>query len=270
MGECLRGSFKLCKLSLLNASCCGVTATLRKVVEKFLSRQWPRPCLHVMGVFKLPFSVCDDLSKVIRNFWWGSEKGKRKTHWISWDKMVMPKRQGGIGFRDMRIFNQALLARQAWRLIQQPHSLCARVLKARYYPQGHILDTVFTGQPSLTWYAIAYGLELLKKGLIWRIGNGDSVRIWRDNWIPRNTALKPFGARARMRVIRVSELLHVHGAWNTSLIRRIFWPVDAEAILKIRTSPRYQPDFLAWNPECNGIFTVRSAYRLGWGKQRSS
>ena len=48
-----------------------------------------------------------------------------------------------MGFKDLRTFNQALLARQAWRLIQFPESLCAQVLRAKYYPDGSILDTVF-------------------------------------------------------------------------------------------------------------------------------
>jgi hypothetical protein len=62
-----------------------------------------------------------------------------------------------MGFRDFRVFNQALLARQAWRLITNPDSLCARVLKAKYYPVGQLQDTVFTGNASTTWQAIQYG-----------------------------------------------------------------------------------------------------------------
>jgi DNA modification methylase len=66
----------------------------------------------------------------------------------------------------MIIFNQALLARQAWRLIQKPNTLCAQLLKAKYYPNGSLIDTVFTGNGSTTWNAIEYGLQLLKKGII--------------------------------------------------------------------------------------------------------
>jgi hypothetical protein len=49
--------------------------------------------------------------------------------------------------------------------------MCARVLRAKYYPQGNLVDTVFTDNPSPTWNAIAYGLKLLKHGLIWRVGD---------------------------------------------------------------------------------------------------
>jgi hypothetical protein len=74
-----------------------------------------------------------------------------------------------MGFRDMKMFNQALLARQAWRLLQNPESLCAQVLRAKYYPNGNLIETVFTGNASSTWQTIEYGLELLKKRVIWRI-----------------------------------------------------------------------------------------------------
>ena len=111
-------------------------------------------------------------------------------HWRGWDYLLQPKSRGGVGFRDLRIFNQALLSRQAWRLITRPNSLCARVLKARYYPNGKLEDTVFSGNASSSWQAISHGLDLLKKGLLWRVGNGKSIRIWRDNWIP---GLSPSG-----------------------------------------------------------------------------
>jgi hypothetical protein len=113
-----------------------------------------------MGVFTLSVSVCEDLTELIRNFWWGAEQGKRKTHWVPWDRMVLPKTHGGIGFRDMRLFNQALHSRQVWRLLQYPESLCVQVLLAKYYPNGNLVDTVFTGRPSSKWQAITYGLQL--------------------------------------------------------------------------------------------------------------
>ena len=104
---------------------------------------------------------------------------------------------GGMGFRDIELFNLALLARQAWRLIEFPDSLCAQVLRAKYYPSGNITDTVFTGNGSSTWLAIEHGLELVKQGYIWRVGNGTNIRIWRDPWIPNGAPLKPITPKLR-------------------------------------------------------------------------
>ena len=136
---------------------------------------------YAMSVFKFSAGLCDDLSQIIRNFWWGDEENRRKVHWMSWDKMTKPKAQGGIGFRDLRLFNQALLAKQAWRLIEYPESVCARVLKAKYYPSGDLIDTAFIQNTSPCWQGIMHGLDLLKRGVIWRINSGTKVKFWRDN-----------------------------------------------------------------------------------------
>ena len=160
-----------------------VSSGNKEILIKAVAQALPT---YVISVFKLPASVCDELTRMIRQYWWGVERGKRKMTWLSWDKMIMPKSKGGMGFRNMCAFNQALLARQAWRLLTKPESMCAQVLKAKYYPYGKLEDTVFTGNASSSWQAISHGLDLLKKGLIWRVGNGRSIRIWRDNWIPRN------------------------------------------------------------------------------------
>jgi hypothetical protein len=107
----------------------------------------------------------------------------------------------------MLIYNQALLAWQAWRLLSSLDSLRAHVLKAQYYQHGELIDTVFTGNPSSTWTTISHGLELLKKGVIWRVGNGRNIRVWRDNWIPRQSYMKLYSSRGRSRIRYVSELI---------------------------------------------------------------
>lgn len=220
--------------------------------------------VYVMGIFKLSESVCEDLNKLIRNFWWGTDGGKRKrkTHWKSWSVLTKPKNCGGMGFRDVKLFNQALLARQAWRLLQFPDSLCARVLKAKYYPNGSLVDTAFGGNTSPSWKGVIYGLELLKQGIVWRIGNGRSVRMWRDPWIPREHTRRPITAKDNSRLKWVSDLIDVNGGWDADKVSRVFWGIDAEAILKISLPSREEEDFLAWNPDRYGQFSVRSAYHL--------
>lgn len=216
--------------------------------------------VYVMGLFKLPDSVCEDLTRISRNFWWGAENRKRKTHWKSWDCLTKPKNQGGLGFRDFKLFNQALLSRQAWRLIDNPDSLCARVLKAKYYPNGSLVDTSFSGCASPCWKAIEFGLALLKEGIIWRVGNGKSIRIWRDPWLPRDFSRRPITRKNNCRLKWVSELFTEQGSWDEAKVRRLFLPIDAETIVKIRIRSREEDDFVACHPDQHGRFSVRSAY----------
>jgi hypothetical protein len=52
------------------------------------------------------------------------------------------------------------------------------------------VDTGSMGDASPTWRAIEHRLDLLKKGIIWRVGPRTKIQIWRDPWIPRPPSLK--------------------------------------------------------------------------------
>ena len=183
--------------------------------------------------------------------------------WIAWEEMILKKCCGGMGFKDLRLFNQAMLARQAWRPIQYSESLCARLLKAKYDPRGCLIDTAFCSNASAPWQAILYGLDLLKQGIIWRVGNGSQIRVWRDPWIPRDQSRRVISRKGSCRIRWVSELLDIDGRdWDVGKLVQIFNPVDVEEILKIKIPGRAVEDLIAWHPEKTGLFTVRSAYNL--------
>ena len=106
--------------------------------------------------------------------------------WVAWEEMTKPKNLGGMGFRDIEMSNLALLARQAWRILQDPDTLSARVLKAVYFPDTLFLDAALGPSPSRVWRAIVDGRDVLQQGLIQRIGTGEETEVWSSNWIPRD------------------------------------------------------------------------------------
>jgi hypothetical protein len=131
---------------------------------------------------------------LLRNFWWGSKQGKRRTCWVALEDMTKPKYAGDLGFRDIEMFNLALLGKQAWRILQKPDSLSARILKAVYFSDGDFLDAEVGASPSRIWRAIIDGKEVLQNGLIRRIGTGLGTNIWSMNWLPRDGTLRPCAA----------------------------------------------------------------------------
>lgn len=116
----------------------------------------------VMSCFRLPVATCETFRQLVADEWWGREDGRRKLHWRSWDWLSAPKALGGMGFRDMVLFNQAMLAKQGWNLLTDPDSLCARVLKGRYFPQGDFWNAAAPRSASYTWRSILFGRDLLK------------------------------------------------------------------------------------------------------------
>ena len=57
---------------------------------------------YTMSCFKIPNSLCEEMTSLMRNLWWGQQKEERKMTWISWDKLCTPKAQGGMGFKQLK------------------------------------------------------------------------------------------------------------------------------------------------------------------------
>lgn len=106
------------------------------------------------------------------------------------------------------------------------------------------------------------GREALTTGLIKRVGDGSSISIWNDKWIPSTATMVPLASPTNTFVSLVSDLIDPSTwSWRRELIRDMFLPSDAQAILNIPLRSGGGDDFLAWANEASGNYTVKSAYR---------
>jgi hypothetical protein len=87
-----------------------------------------------MGCFRLPRGLCEHLHSLIWKFWWGTERGKRKTNWVAWERITQLKYMGVLDFRDIENFNLAMFARQVWCLLIRLDSHYSQILKVVYFP----------------------------------------------------------------------------------------------------------------------------------------
>ena len=98
----------------------------KEILIKVVTQAIP---VYAMSCFQIPDGICSAINSMNSNFWWGQRNNERKMHWKKWGGMCSSKQEGGMGFRNLKLFNQALLAKQCWRLIHQPNTLIGRIFK---------------------------------------------------------------------------------------------------------------------------------------------
>lgn len=74
---------------------------------------------------------------------------------------------GGMGFKDLRLFNIALLRRQIWRLVNNKETLCYRVTSSKYFSDGDPFNPKKIDKPSYAWSSICAAASALGKGFGW-------------------------------------------------------------------------------------------------------
>lgn len=95
----------------------------------------------------------------------------------SWDTLTKTKEDGGLGFRDIECFNDALLGKLSWRILTKPQCLLARILNGKYCNEKPFLEVEAATGCSHGWRGILIGRDLMAEHLGWAIGDGESVRI---------------------------------------------------------------------------------------------
>ncbi|CAL8157237.1 unnamed protein product [Prunus armeniaca] len=152
--------------------------------------------------------------------------------------------------------NRALLAKIGWRM--------------RTRDQGHELKFMKGNTPgvskqdcSATWRSVLYGVELLRKGMVWRVGNGDKVNFWKDHWVADLPLLHYAGVQSGIYLdCKVSNFFK-EGWWDVEKLRTV---LDEDMVQKITCFPvgfeGKSQDAHIWRPTSNGIFTVKSAFQL--------
>lgn len=123
-------------------------------------------------------------------------------------------------------------------------SLFYRVFKAKYFPRSDFLQANVGANPSYAWWSIMVGQNIVKKGMRWQVGNGQSIRIWVDKWTLNPSTYKIVSPSASLPVeARVCELIESNlGMWKVDLIQSIFLPHEAEDMCSIALSSKLPED----------------------------
>lgn len=171
----------------------------------------------------------------------------------------------------MALFNQALLAKQSWRIVNNEGSLMSRVLKGKYFPNCTFWEAKLNTNVSFTWRSILGARKVIEKGARRVVGDGATTSIWGDPWVPH---LPNFRVSERPRkeeeAPTVVKELWKDREWDNETLERWFLQTEVAAIRRVPVPMFDEMDTWCWHYSKDGRFTVRSAYRMLLTKEVTS
>jgi hypothetical protein len=233
---------------------------------------------YMMSLFPIPALVAKRIEKIQRDFLWGGGGGmndENKLHLVEWDKVCSPLDEGGLGIRNIRRFNQALLGKWLWRFAHEEGAWWRSVLVAKYgVDWGGWHSGVITGPHGVgLWKYICMRWQVFWSHCRFDPGEGSRIRFWEDIWCGDRALKDAFPVLhsiANNKGASIADNMeHSNGTiqWNIQFSRLFHdWEVEVVASLykclydcNLR---RGGVDKLRWLPSSKGLFEVKTFYRV--------
>lgn len=169
-----------------------------------------------------------------------------------------------MGFLNLALYNNSLLANQAWRLVQDISSLFYKVFKACFFLNCAIMKAFDCRNGSYTWKSMLHGRDVINRGTCWTISDGHSVKIWQHIWLsikhPTNVSSSVLDGLEEVTVDFLTDARSQ--TWNTGMIDGLFFQHEAELIKRRPLSRHSTMDALYWPWTQNRKHFCKFGYRF--------
>ncbi|GJX48904.1 RNA-directed DNA polymerase, eukaryota, reverse transcriptase zinc-binding domain protein [Tanacetum coccineum] len=144
--------------------------------------------IYYFSIFKVPEAVLKTLESLRASFFWGATGDSRKLAWIKWSNILASLDKGGLGVGSLKAFNNSLLLKWRWRLLNKPSALWVEVLKSIH---GNEAGIELKGCQTNGLWARIVGMiyHLHSSGYVplnslrYQVGDDSMIRFWKDTWL---------------------------------------------------------------------------------------
>lgn len=110
--------------------------------------------------------------------------------WVKWDIILVGKNNGGLGIGSLVAFNDSLLLKWHWRLVNNPNSLWVHIITLIYgCSVGFSNNSCRFQNVGLLYCIVASSLKLHAKQIIpvKKVGKDDGIFFWKNVWVGDST-----------------------------------------------------------------------------------
>ena len=223
--------------------------------------------IHVYwaSIFKIPIATIREIEMICRNFLWANGEVVRGKAKVKWSDVCKPKINGGLGIKDLRFWNDALLIKHIWNLISNKKSLWVQWVRENYIGDGNFWEIWQKKSMNWTWKRFLELRKTVRHHIVSCVGDGRNTSLWHDWWHPIGILSTIISRRDWFR----------NGFSENSLVSDVLtndtyrWPVDW--VIKfpgLKDAPMFcnngnQKDITVWR-DMNGVnkkFSCKQVWR---------
>jgi len=217
---------------------------------------------HTMQCFQLPASIASDLDRINREFFWKKSNTEKGLPMVAWDTICRPKKLGGLGLRKTSAVNTAFVAKLSWKFLTQPNNYWVQQMRARYCLPDEFFHYKKKQTDSWAWKCMLRVREFVKRGIRWKLGNGQSISFWSDRWcheLPLIELLDPDRASTITSQVKVRDFLTQGKLWDVAKLSQVLPQHLVKLVLAVPIPTTNMDDSFCWGFTGSGDFTVKSA-----------
>ncbi|KAL0304753.1 UNVERIFIED_CONTAM: hypothetical protein Sangu_3066700 [Sesamum angustifolium] len=193
----------------------------------------------------------------MRKFLWQGSAGAGNAK-VAWDQLCQPKSEGGLGLRKLITVNQALILKQLWRLLQNDGTSIWVDWIHHNRLRNTTIWTLNRDTGSWGWKKMLKLRPLLRRGVVYKVGDGSSFKLWQDIWHDRGPLCLTYPRGPAVTGLPLSSTL-------SSVLQRNSWcwPAStdtdiAEIISQLPPTFPTATDSICWR-STSSTYTIKSA-----------
>ena len=203
-----------------------------------------------MSRVMMPVKYNNQINTLMTKLWWAETVDTRKVHFTDCKNLCRSIWEGGLGFPQMPVVNQALVSKQMWRVINNPSSPLSDCIIQKYSQVN--LENLFNTPTGASWrrQSICKAATFIKSKLQWHIADSHSPLWW--------TSYCPF----RRGLHTVWDLInHQSNNWNASVLNNLYSPEAVRHIIWTPLSIFGALDKRIWIDHTSVSYSVRLGYK---------